>query len=330
MALPPQTGAPLSLFIPAFDYGTNPGDETWDQPINVNWETINTFAAGAVVQAPTASQTITQPDSTYLNINSLQAYGTTPALLFGVAAGVWDTAISRTAAGTLSADTNTVGDGAGVITAAGYQVNGGAANGFLLVGNGTSFVPSATLPSGTVKYQEIEAAGTPLTPRGILNFLAPLTAVDDSGNGSTDVSLAASGVAPGTYAAATVTVDTYGRVTAASASTLSRVVNSHGWYIRFPDGTLLQGGTITVAASGNAFNTGSVTYPTAFSTAAAPVVTSIGLPSTTGDATTPMACEIQSASLSGFTAYMARVIVASAGGGNFDQSFTLSWQAFGY
>jgi hypothetical protein len=331
MALPTNTtGAPLNLFLPEFDYGTFPGDDTWDVPANDNLNAINTFAASAIIKAPTASQTIAQPASTYLNIDSLIVYGSLPALRLGTAVNIWDTSLSRTAAGKLSVDTNTVGNGAGIITAAGYQVNGGAANGFLLVGNGTSFVPSATLPAGTVKYQTIELAGTPLTQRAFLNFLSPLTAVDDSGNNSTDIGLAASGVAPGSYIAPTITVDTYGRVTAAAASTLSRVVNSNGWYIRFPDGTLLQGGTITVSASGNAFNTGSVTYPTAFSTAAAPVITSVGIPSTTGDATTPMACEIQSASLSGFTAYMARVIVASAGGGNFDQSFTLSWQAFGY
>jgi hypothetical protein len=43
-----------------------------------------------------------------------------------------------------------------------------------------------------------------------------------------------------------------------------------------------------------------------------------------------MAMELQSSSTSGASAYMARVIVAGAGGGNFDQTIVLNWHALGY
>ncbi len=223
MALPPTTGAPLNLFIPAFDYGVNPGDDTWNTPANDNWTALNTFAATVALLNPTVSQTIAQPAGTYLNINSLQAYGATPVIRFGVAVNVWDTALSRTAAGTLSFDTNTVGNGSGTAIGSvfnaktGFQVNGAAPNNYILLGNGTEFIPSATLPAGIAFYQTVQQAAASLAQRGKINFLAPLTAVDDAGNGSSDVGLAASGVTAGSYTLSSVTVDTYGRVTAAAS-----------------------------------------------------------------------------------------------------------------
>lgn len=314
-----------------------PHENPWNVLVNGNWDLIDSFAATVVLLNPTAGQTVTQPATTYLSVNGLQVFGTLPILPFGVAAGAFGVALSMPSTQLLSVDGHEAGDAAGNLQAGlinagiGFQVFGEAPAGYLLVGDGTQFRPSATLPAGLGFYQTVQQAASSLTQRGKLNFLAPLTAADDAGNGSSDIGLAASGVTPGSYAAASITVDSFGRVTAAAASTLSRTVNSNGYYIRFPDGTLLQGGAVNVAATGTYFNTASVTYPTPFTSVASPVVTTVGEASSpSSDGTTPPAVQIQTASLTGFSAFMARTVVASAGGGNFDNAITMNWIAFGF
>jgi hypothetical protein len=328
-ALPPTTGSPLNLYVPPFGYGTGPNDFTWDVPANDNWNILNSFAETVVLYSPTVSQTIVQPASTYLNINSLQAYGATPVIRFGVAASVWDTALSRTAAGTLSVDTTTVGNSAGTLKAnvvnavVGFQNNGAAPSGHVLVGNGTSYVDSATIPSGAANYQIIEQYGTPITQRNKLNFLAPLTAVDDSGNGSSDVGLAASGVTAGSYVAPTITVDTFGRITAAVASSLSRVTNSNGSYIQFPDGTLMQWGT-AASTSGSGYRT--ITFPKPFTTAVQTILTSVE--QTTGNiVATPQS---GTATLTQFVAIINGLVFVGGSGGNPTGSEIVQWFAMGY
>jgi prefoldin subunit 5 len=108
----------------------------------------------------------------------------------------------------------------------GFQIGGTAPLNHILVGNGSEYVDSATLPAGIVSYQEVEEAGTPLTKRPILNILSPLTAVDDPTNTSTDIGLSDSGVAAGAYTSANITVDAYGRITAATSSTVPALIAS--------------------------------------------------------------------------------------------------------
>lgn len=197
-------------------------EQTWNTPTNSNWTTVDTWAGGVVVEAPAGSQTVTQPNGTYLNQNSPLIVGSPAVLRFGLTANSPNGSISETSQGTYSMDANTPGDGEGTVKVAvanlltGLQVNGAAPSGYLLVGDGSHFVPSATLPASALSYQTVQTSGATVTQRPKLNFLAPFVVNDDASNTSSDVVLPNSGVTPGAYTSANITVDALGRVTAAA------------------------------------------------------------------------------------------------------------------
>lgn len=197
----------------------------WNTGTNNNWTLVDTWSAGVIVANPTASQVLTQPASTYFSVNGLQVFGTTPAIPFGVTAGAIAAAISMPTAGTLSIDTTAVANSLGTLKAAivnagtGFQLGGAAPLNHFLVGDGTNYVDSATLPGAY--YQTVQSVGTPENQRGVLNFLSAFTATDNPGNDSTDIALANTAVTPGTYTFATLTVAADGRLTAASTGTPS-------------------------------------------------------------------------------------------------------------
>jgi hypothetical protein len=198
----------------------------WDSGTNGNWTLVDTFAATCIVKSPSAAQILTQPSATYFSVNGLQIFGTTPVIPFAVSAGNFSAALSMPSVGTLSVDSSAVGNGGGTLVATvinaktGFQLNGAAPSGHFLVGDGTHYVDSASLP-GALYYQNVESNSGAENQRAALNFTSGLTVTDNPGNNSTDVALSDTGVTPGAYTIVNATVGADGRLTAITNGTPS-------------------------------------------------------------------------------------------------------------
>lgn len=211
-----QCTANLNLWLPPHGY------QNWDIPMNANSGVLDQFSTTVIKQAPTGSQTVTQPLGTNLNLQFPLIFGTPSALKFGAAANIFDTSLSRPSPGLLSVDSGTVANGSGILTAGGYRLNNAAPLNHLLVGNGTNYADSATIPAGSLTglfYQTVQRASTSVAQRARLNFSSAFTASDNAGNSSTDMALAATGVAVGACAGPTsVTFGADGRATAVACT----------------------------------------------------------------------------------------------------------------
>lgn len=117
---------------------------------------------------------------------------------------------------------------AGAVNAkSGYLFNGAAPLNHVLLGNGSYYVDSATIPASLFSglyYQTVDANGVAQPQQPVLNFDSTISVTANSTD--TSVGLPATGVTAGTYKSPTLTVDGQGRVTAATGGTVVPPVGS--------------------------------------------------------------------------------------------------------
>jgi len=106
----------------------------------------------------------------------------------------------------------------------GYLFNGAAALNHVLLGNGSYYVDSPTIPwsiisgSPTLFYQTVDANGTLQTQRPSLNFDSTLSVSDSASPARTSVGLPSQGTGAGSCVACNVTFDAQGRETSYSTN----------------------------------------------------------------------------------------------------------------
>jgi hypothetical protein len=162
-------------------------------------------------------------------------------------------------------------DVAGMInTSSGYLYQGAAPSNHILLGNGSAYVDSATVPASAISgifYRKIGGAQGVLPQENMLAFSSHFALSDNAGT-STSVDLGSSGVAAGSYSNADITVDSYGRITQASSGQAIPSVQS----------LVLTAGICTTPNTANGVCTFLATWPNAFADTGYAVTCNTGIP----------------------------------------------------
>jgi hypothetical protein len=284
---------------------------------------VTTAVTTSVSAASSASETVVSGGVTGVtSFNTL-----TGAVIFFPGLGKVNDQLGETAYTTQPSDNGAkivVGDASPVTITLNAAVT---APWFAIIDNDSSAMALLSPSTGDI----FGATSIPPSGFGIVFFDGANWWSDASGGGNTLTLTTTGSSGPATLSGDVLNIPIYVD-SGATVSANPIVTNSNGSYRLWSDGWVECWGSVNVPASGTNFNTASVVYPNSvvpFLAAPVPELTLAGLPSTTGDSTTPAVCQAQAIFFSGFDAYMARVIVAGAGGGNFDQAVTLGWYAAG-
>ena len=251
-------------------------------PIVQNGQTVQTTVS-AITNSPNLTQTFitVNTESTLPNSRSFNT-GTGLSITDGGAQGTYTISPTVALASLISSGTGIqVKTNSSTLT--GVSIVSGSSG--LSVANGSGVAGNPTISLTGLPLTLANTTGTGLLAIGSSSTLTPVTITGTSGqinvangtgsSGNPTVSLATTAVTPQQYTAATITVDAYGRITAATSNSLSAgSVTSISTGAGLTGGPITVSGTISMATVGTAGTYGSASIVPVFTTNAYGQITS--------------------------------------------------------